>query len=72
MTDQTTQTPRTPSLLATVRRIAEEEGMFPCAESSPETLAIAGRGMNDPKSLTEDEIKAVCASVVAQAPKPAA
>lgn len=42
-----------------------------CAETSPEVLEIAGRGMSDPKSLTEAEIRSVCASAVAQAPKPA-
>lgn len=43
-----------------------------CAETSPEVLEIAGRGMSDPKSLTPEEIQSVCASCVAQAPKPAA
>lgn len=71
MTDQTTPLTRTPALLDAVRRIATEEGMFPCAETSPEVLEIASRGMADPKSLTEAEIQSVCASAVAQAPKPA-
>ena len=37
-------------------------------ESSKRVLKIAARGMLDPKSLTEEEIKSLAASVVAQAP----
>lgn len=70
MTDQ--KPARSPALLAAVKRIAEEEGLFPCAETSAEVLEIAGRGLQKPESLTHDEIKSVCASAVAQAPKPAA
>lgn len=36
------------------------------AETSDRISEIAGRGMNDPASLTLDEIRSVCASAVRQ------
>lgn len=72
MTDPIAKIERTPALLAAVRRIATEEGMFPCAETSEEVLAVAGKGLQDPNSLTPEEIKTVCASALSQAPGGAA
>jgi hypothetical protein len=37
-------------------------------QTSAEVAAIAGRGVTDPKSLTEAEIKSVCASALTQTP----
>lgn len=39
---------------------------MPKESTSARVASIAARGMNDPKSLTLAEIKAVCASCVTQ------
>lgn len=36
--------------------------------TSASVASIASRGLRDPSSLTEDEIKSVCASVLTQRP----
>ena len=37
-------------------------------KTSPEVASIASRGLRDPASLTNEEIKKVCGSVLTQAP----
>lgn len=62
--------PLTPALLSAMTRIAKAHGMdlvTYSAETSDRVAEIGARGMADPSSLTVDEIKSVCASVVAQA-----
>lgn len=66
----------TPSLRSAIDRIGLEAGLKLVAadhqdrETSPEVAAIAARGIQDPQSLTPDEIKSVCASALSQRENP--
>lgn len=66
----------TPSLKSSIERLAADNGLKLVAadhqdrETSPEVAAIAARGIQDPQSLTPDEIKSVCASALSQRENP--
>lgn len=59
------------SVFAVLKSSIEAQGyhVVPRTEETSDRIAsIAGRGLDDPTSLTPEEIRAVCGSAVTQAP----